>query len=155
MYWESTSPKGSVKRKAWSIAPLAALRRRQPFVGPSQAGQDRQSGRVGRGVAQGAELVLGHVPDRFLGRVPQAVGMRQLDAVGVRKQRRIGRPRHAVQLVGGVGVLVPDEQVRIAALAGVVAAAVRIRSVLIIALDDGIRPESAPARCRFRPDSCR
>ena len=50
----------------------------------------------------------------------------------------VGRPRHAVQLVGDVVVLVPDDQVGIAALAGVVAAAVGVRPVLVIAFDDGV-----------------
>ena len=117
--------------------PLSALGGRQPFVGSSQTGQDRQSGRVRGRIAECAEFVRTHVPDRFLRRVPQTVGMRQLHAAGIRKQGWIRRPRHPIQLVGGVGIFVPDEQVRIASLATIVAASVRIRSVLVIPLDDG------------------
>ena len=125
---------------------LSALGNRQPLVGPGQAGQDREAGRIRRRFAERAEGVRVHVPDGFLGRVPQAVGMRQLHAVGIRKQGRVGRPGHAVQLVGDVVVLVPDDQVRIAALAGVVAAAIGVRPVLVIAFDDG------PCRDRNRHD---
>ena len=117
---------------------LAALGNGQPLVGPRQSGQDRKTRRVGGSVAERAELVGVHVPDRFLGGVPHAVGMRLFHAVGIGKQGRIGGPGHAVQLVGDVVVLVPNDQVRIAALSVVVAAAVGIRAVLVIALNDRV-----------------
>ena len=117
MYCGLTSPDGSVRRRAWSIAPWPPCATGQPLVGPGQAGQDRKPGRVGRRIAERAEVVGVHVPDGFLGRVPQAVGVREFDTVGIREQVRVAGPRHAVQLVGGVAVLVPDDQVRVAALA--------------------------------------
>ena len=64
--------------------------------------------------------------------------MREFHAVGVRKQGGVGGARHAVQFVGGVGVLVPDDQVGVAALAWVVSAPVGVRPVLVVAFDDGV-----------------
>src|SRR5262249_21760165 len=100
-------------------------------------GQDGQPGRIRRRVAERAEGVGLHVPDAFLGRVPFAVRVWQLDAARIGKQHRVAGACHAVQLIRNVVILVPDDEVGVAALAGVVAAAVEIRAVLVIALDHG------------------
>ena len=138
MYCGLTSPDGSVKRRAWSMAPCPPWLTGSPSSGrarPARIDSPAASAEVSPRVRKRVGV---HVPDGFLGGVPQAVGMRQFDAVGVGKQGRVAGPGHAVQLVGDVVVLVPDDQVRIAALVGVVAAAVRVRSVLVIPFDDGV-----------------
>ncbi len=66
-----------------------------------------------------------------------SVGMRQFNAAGIGKQIRVGWPGHSVQLIAEVIVLVPDDEVRVAALLRVVTAAVGIRSVLVIAFNHG------------------
>ena len=68
---------------------LASLRDRQPFIGPDQAGQDRQSRGVRGRIAEGAEGVRVHVPDGFLGRVPLAVGMGKFHAARIGEQGRV------------------------------------------------------------------
>ena len=60
--------------------PLPSLRDGQTFVGAREAGEDRQTGGVGGGVAERAERVGVHVPDSFLCSVPFAVGMIGFDA---------------------------------------------------------------------------
>ena len=108
---------------------LAALAGRQALVGPDQAGQDRQARGVGRGPAEGAERVGLHVPDRLLVGVPLAVAV-------------LAGPRGVVELVGDVVVLVPDDQVRVAAVVQPDDGA-----VLIVALEDRVGREWArPAR---------
>ena len=124
MYCGATSPEGSVKRKAWSMAPCPPWDVGSPSSGRARPARIDNPAASAEVSPRRAELVGVHVPDRFLGRVPQTVGMQQFHAVGVGKQCRIGGPRHPIQLVGGVGVFVPDDQVRIAALAAVVAAPV-------------------------------
>src|SRR5262249_48395912 len=86
---------------------------------------------------EGAEAVGLHVPDRFLGGVPQAVGVVQLHPAGVREQFRVGGPRHPEQFVGDVVVLVPDDQVGVTAGAAPVAGG-GVGPVLEVALDDRV-----------------
>lgn len=68
-----------------------------------------------------------------------AVGMRMFIAVGIGKQGWVRRTGGAVQLVTDVVVLVPNDQVGVAALARVVTAAIGIRSALVIAFNHGVR----------------
>src|ERR1017187_5530249 len=99
---------------------LASLRRRQGFIGPGQAGQYRQTGRIGRRPAQRAEAVGFHVPNRLLVGMPHAV----------RVLRWAGG---SVEFVSDVVVLIPDEQVRIAPVVNA-----DRWPILRVAFDDGV-----------------
>ncbi len=109
--------RGQSKTKRVIDRALSALRDWQPLVGPGEAGKDRKPRRVGGRIAQRAEVVGVHVPDGFLRGVPLSI-------------RVFTRAAGDVQLVGGVAVLVPNDEVRVVAI--------RIRAVLVIALNDRV-----------------
>ena len=112
---------------------LASLRRGQPFIRPREAGENGESRSVGGGPTERAKLIRVVIPNGFLCRMPLAVGVgRFINRIRVR------RPCRPIKLIPDIIILVPDEEVGVAALVGVIAGAIRVRAVLIIALNDGV-----------------
>ena len=150
MYCGLTSPDWQGEAQGMVDGALPALRSGQPSSGRARPARIDSPAASAEVYAERAEGVGIHVPDGFLGRVPFAVGMRPPRRLCSASFGR-GTP---VKLVGDVVVLVPNDQVRIAALALAVTGPVQVRPILVIAFDDRIGRHRHRRRCRFRRDSC-